>query len=308
MYKYILLSAALVTGINYCFSQAEKPARYRDAVFTEVKVDKNITYQQYVPAGVKEKYYRFDFYQPAADTAAGQTRPLIIWLHGGGFKFGSKNNSEVQIWCNSFARHGFVCAALNYRLSKKNTLFKFKALVSGTADAVEDVRNAIVFFKQHAKEYRIDTSRIILGGNSAGAITALQAAYSTPAELSLLAEDSTINKPAIHTGKIAAVINFWGALFDINWLNKASIPIVSVHGSNDHTVPANTKGTSFFGSIAIHKQADKLHIPNSIKIYEGYAHELAKHFNPFFTTKAAKKRRLEAGEFAAAFLYNTLYK
>ena len=297
-----------LSGMKYSHSQAEKPVRYRDEVFTDIKIDKDLTYQQQIPNGVKEKYYRFDLYQPAADTATNQKRPMLIWMHGGGFKFGSKNTNEVQLWCKSFAQHGFVCAALNYRLSKKNTLFKFKALVSGAADAVEDVRNAIVFFKQHAKEYRIDTNRIILAGNSAGAIVALQAAYSTPAELSALAEDSAINKPTVHTGKIAAVINFWGALFDVNWLKKASIPIVSVHGSNDHTVPANTKGTSFFGSIAIHEEADKLHIPNQLKIYHGYAHELAKHFNPFFTTKAAKKRRGEAADFAAGFLYDTLFK
>jgi len=308
MYKYILLLITLLSGAKYSHSQAEKPTRYRDAVFTDVKVDKDIAYQQQVPDGIKKKYYLFDLYQPAADTAASQKRPLLIWMHGGGFKFGSKNTSEVQLWCTSFAQHGFVCAALNYRLSKKNTLFKFKALVSGAADAVEDVRNAMVFFKQHAKEYRIDTNRIILAGNSAGAIVALQAAYSSPAELATLAEDSTINKPAVPTGKIAAVVNFWGALFNIDWLKKASIPIVSVHGSNDHTVPANTKGTSFFGSIAIHKEADKLHIPNRLKVYEGYAHELAKHFNPLWTNKAAKERRREAADFAADFLYETLFK
>lgn len=308
MHRYIFLIMAFFNATKYSYGQAESPTRYRDAVFTEVKVDKDITYKQDIPVEVKKKYYVFDLYQPAADTAASQKRPLLIWMHGGGFKFGSKNTSEVQLWCNSFAQRGFVCAAVNYRLSKKNTLFKFKALVSGAADAVEDVRNAIIFFKQHAKEYRLDTNRIILAGNSAGAIVALQAAYSTPAELSALAEDTTINKPAVYTGKIAAVVNFWGALFNIDWLRKASIPIVSVHGSNDHTVPANTKGTSFFGSIAIHKEADKLHIPNRLKIYEGYAHELAKHFNPLWTNKAAKQRRREAADFAAAFLYETLFK
>lgn len=308
MYKYILLLMTCLSGTTLSHSQAAKPVRYRDAVFTDVKVDKDITYLQQVPDGIKKKYYLFDLYQPTADTATSQKRPLLIWMHGGGFKFGSKNTSEVQLWCNSFAQHGFVCAALNYRLSKKNTLFKFKALVSGTADAVEDVRNAIIFFKQHAAAYRIDTNRIILAGNSAGAIIALQAAYSTPAELATLAEDNTVNKPEINTGKIAAVVNFWGALFNIDWLKKTSIPIVSVHGSNDHTVPANTKGTSFFGSIAIHKEADKLHIPNRLKIYDGYAHELAKHFNPFFTTKAAKERRRDAADFAMGFLYETLFK
>lgn len=307
MYTHILLLIVFLVSMEYSYSQAEKPVRYRDAIFTEITTEKDLTYQQQV-TGVRNKYYRFDLYQPTVDTARSQKRPLLIWMHGGGFKFGSKNTREVQLWCNSFAQHGFVCAAINYRHSKKNTLFKFKPLVSATANAVEDVRNAIVFFKQHAKEYRIDTNRIILAGNSAGAIVALQAAYSTPAELTALAEDSTINKPTVYTGKIAAVVNFWGALFNTEWLKNASVPIVSVHGRNDRVVPADTKGTSFFGSIAIHKEADKLHIPNRVKIYEGYAHELTKHFNPFFTNKAAKRRRKEAADFAAGFLYDTLFK
>jgi hypothetical protein len=58
--------------------------------------------------------------------------------------------------------------------------------------------------------------------------------------------------------------------------------------------------------LNIHEKADSLHIPNDIKIYEDYAHELKKHFNPFLTGSKTKKRWGEAAGFAAGFLYSTL--
>jgi len=272
-------------------------------------IEKNLSYADNIPAGVKPKYYFFDLYQPAGDSIAAK-RPLIIWMHGGGFKFGSKSAKGIEMLCKSFAQRGYACASINYRLSKKNTLTNVKALINGCYDAVQDVNKAIVFFKQNSEKYEIDTSRIILGGNSAGAIIALQDVYSSDAELASLA-DTTDKKPNSNKhniNKVAAVINFWGALFKIEWLKNGHTPIVSVHGRNDHTVPVGKINSSFYGSLSIHEQADELHIPNRLKIFEGYAHELQKHFNPFFSSAATKQRWLQAGQFAADFLYDELYK
>jgi hypothetical protein len=106
--------------------------------------------------------------------------------------------------------------------------------------------------------------------------------------------------------KALAVINFWGALFDINYLNNARVPIVSAHGSNDGNVPLTEKADErggIYGSMAIHNRADALHIPNDLKVFEGYAHQLQKHFNPFFAGKDTQERWAEAGQFAADFIY-----
>lgn len=299
------LCLLLLTFISY--GQNGDSARYRDFIFSEVNIIKDLSYVRLVPSGVKKEYYSYDLYQSFADSVR-KGRPLIIWMHGGGFKYESKDAAGIQLWCASFAQRGYVCAAINYRLTKKNTLFKFKALVSGCADGVEDARQAIRYFKDNARKFRIDTNQIILAGNSAGAMIALQAAYSTPAELAKLAEDSTLNLREPDPGKIACVINFWGAMFDIDWLKNAKVPIVSVHGRNDNTVPVTKKGSNFYGSLPIHKEADTLHIPNKLKIYYGYSHELERVFTPFYASRAAKQRWLEAGQFAADFLYETLFK
>ena len=307
MFKYLLLYLLLfITATG--FSQITNPIKYKDLFFSTVSVQKNLSYTSVKKDGIRKSAYQFDLYEPETDSS--QKRPLIIWLHGGGFNFGSKNARGIKLWCESFAKRGYVCVALNYRLSKKLPIFNFLELKRSCYNAVLDIDKAVQWFKNNQAKYRIDTSHIILAGNSAGGMIALQAVYSSKKELAVSAHlpDSKHYPVTINQGNIAAVINFWGGLFKIDWLRNANIPILSVHGSDDKIVVFDHKNTSFFGSLAIHKTADSLHIPNSIKIYQGYSHELQKHFNPFFKAdKATQKRWLEAGVFAADFLYTQLF-
>lgn len=289
-------------------AQEAAPVKYKDFVFEAVAVQQHLMYKTILPPGSKKKYYRFDFYEPAGDSSA--FRPLIIWLHGGGFKFGKKTSAGTPVWSKTFARRGYVCAAVNYRLSKKHPLKNFKDLVQGCAYAIEDVHEAVDFFKQHCRQFRIDSTHIILAGNSAGGMIALQAVYSSPREMSRLVHggDSILPPHYRHNPQqIAAVVNCWGALFDIRWLQNNSTPIASIHGQKDRVVPYDHQNPLLYGSLAIHRMADSLLIPNKIKIFEGYGHELQKHFNPLFAGGKAKKRWLQAGDFIADFLYKQLF-
>jgi acetyl esterase/lipase len=89
-------------------------------------------------------------------------------MHGGGFKFGSKEHGGVKLWCRFFARRGYVCAAIDYKLGKKDFRFEFDGLVKIVMRPYCDARLAIAYFKANAARLRIDTNRIILAGNSAG--------------------------------------------------------------------------------------------------------------------------------------------
>ena len=300
----------LLSCIYIIFGQttSAQPIKYKDFVFSEVITDKNLSYSTDIPNGRKPKYYLFDLYQPAADSSL--KRPLIIWMHGGGFKYGSKKAKGIPLWSKSFARRGYVCAAVNYRLSQKKPLKKFNDLAEGCYDAMKDVEKAIAYFKLNHTQFRIDTNRIILAGHSAGAMIALQSVYSSDADMLRIihhpdsGKASTIHNPS----RIAAVINFWGAIFNTDWLKNENIPIVSVHGKKDRVVPYTHYDSPLNGSYLIHIKADSLHIPNRLKTYDQYAHELQKHFKPFLVTKATKRRWLEAGEFAAEFLWYQLLK
>lgn len=284
---------------------AAAQTRYKDRVFSGYTVEKKLSYGG---------HRRFDLYQPAGDS--NTRRPLIIWIHGGGFKFGSRHAAGIRLWCRSFAERGYVCAAIDYQLGKKNFNFSFTDLTGNCLTAVRDVRNAVAYFKASATRWNIDTTRIILAGNSAGGILALQAVYSNDSELQKLPPTKEAATPGwdaralsgeVNTIGIAAIVNYWGGLFDTLWLRQARVPIVSAHGDKDNIVPYDHKGYPLFGSLPIHRMADALGIPNALKTYNGYSHELQRHFFPLIAGHGTKKRWRDAGQFTADFLYTTLW-
>ena len=308
----MMLKNLFIFGLSLFFFsnvQAQTTHRYKDLVFSDVNIDKDLSYNA-VANEKEKKAYLFDLYQPKDDKEL--RRPLIIWMHGRGFKFGSKSANGIPLWSKTFAQRGYVCAAINYRLSGKNTLFNFDEFLKASYYAVQDVKRAVEYFRKNASLYHIDPDKVILAGNSAGGIIALQAAYSSNEELAKLtklpADTDALNNPKDRV-KVAGIINFWGAIYDLNWLKNERIPIVSVFGSNDSVVPPTHKSAPLHGSIDIHEEADQLGIPNDIKVFEGYSHELQKHFNPLFSGgKATQQRWLEAGQFAADFLFKTIIK
>ena len=290
-------------------AEAQCTNRYRDTIYSSVDSFQNIAYTTSA-GGVSGDTLLMDIYQPHGDTAC--LRHLVIWVHGGAFVSGTKNDGDISFLCNHFAQRGYVCADINYRLSKKNPLFHFDELLKSGYYAVQDAKLAISYFKENAARYHIDPDKIILAGNSAGGMIALQAAYSSNEELAKMAglqDEPTALKCPHDRAKIAAVINLWGAIYDLNWLKNAKVPIICVLGSKDSVVPPTHKSAPLYGGIDIHYEANKLGIPNDLKVFDGYSHELQKHFNPIFPVgSGTEKRWLEAGQFAADFLFNTLYK
>lgn len=287
---------------------APKEKRYKDMLFNEVMVDKDISYSEGLVNG-KAKSHVADIYQASSDLT--DKRPLIIWMHGGGFKFGSKDAKNIEMWCRTFAQRGYVCASINYTLSKKDPLFHFGELQKSTYYAVQDCKMAINFFRNNAAKYRIDPNMIILAGNSAGGIIALQTAYASNTELSqkvdLKFKETQIgdNMGMTERPKIAGVINFWGGIFDLGWLRNARVPIAGAYGTEDPIIAPDNRDGVLFGALAINREATALGIPNAVKFYQGYSHELQKHFNPIFSGgDGTEDRWLDAGQFAADFLYD----
>ncbi len=80
--------------------------------------------------------------------------PLIVWIHGGGFRTGDKEPCPAV----DFIRHGFVIASINYRLSD---MASFPA-------QVHDCKAAIRFLRGNADKYGVDPARIGVWGSSAG--------------------------------------------------------------------------------------------------------------------------------------------
>ena len=83
--------------------------------------------------------------------------PLVIYIHGGGFRGGSKDTVSPGA-IQGFRRHGVSVAAINYRLT---TEVPFPA-------AHHDSARAIQFLRHHAKKYNLDPKRFAATGGSAG--------------------------------------------------------------------------------------------------------------------------------------------
>ena len=286
-------------------SVAQDRQPYKDMLYDSADIRYDLNYAPDTVKRASLKNYAFDLYTPHGNDL--QHRPLIIWMHGGGFVFGSRKDENIRLWCETFARRGYVCAAIDYRLGKTRSLFSLSKLVANAYPAILDARQAVRYFREHAVSLGIDPERIILAGNSAGAMMALQTAFSNNKEL---ADSLRIQNPVRFGGAeegataVAAVINFWGGIYNINWLKNSPAAVINVFGSSDKIVrPGYAKGT--YGGKAIYEKLTSLKRPGDVKVFEGYGHELYRHFNPLpiHPGKAAIRRRwLEAGQFAADFL------
>jgi len=103
----------------------------------------------YVPGGHERQ--KLDLYVPAAGEGPF---PLIVWIHGGSWTYGSKEDCVPVPW----ALKGYAVASVNYRLSQDAA---FPA-------QIEDCKAAIRWLRAHAREYRLDRDRLIAWGDSAG--------------------------------------------------------------------------------------------------------------------------------------------
>jgi len=126
----------------------------------------------YSPAG---RAVWLDLYLPPRGTAAS---PFIVYMHGGGWSGGTaRTTGTFEDWPSvlaSLAAKGYVVASVDYRLSGEA---KFPA-------AVQDIKAAIRWLSTNAATYRVDKSRGLVWGPSAGGhLAALVAMSCGAAEL-----------------------------------------------------------------------------------------------------------------------------
>ena len=93
--------------------------------------------------------------------------PLAVYIHGGGFKGGSKEKLKVEKIA-ALLDAGISVAAINYRFVTTDPL----------PTAHHDARRAIQFMRSKADEWNIDTNRVAAFGGSAGAQICMWLAYS----------------------------------------------------------------------------------------------------------------------------------
>jgi len=115
-----------------------------------VQVRKNVAYANH--DGVE---LLGDLYLPAGQGP----HPLLVNVHGGYWRRGARET--FQYWGPYLAERGYAGFTVSYRLTKPG-----KKTYPGV---VHDIRAAVQFMRARAKEFRLDSDRIALWGNSAGA-------------------------------------------------------------------------------------------------------------------------------------------
>ena len=238
------------------YSQSEcDGVRYTNEIFSAVNVTSNIQYggatnQSLFCASFYDELY-LDIYEPEGD--AIDDRPLVFFLYGGSFIAGSKTDGNIVELCTRYAKMGYVASAINYRLSQceLNILFGVDAEdgYTAAAKAIFDLKAAIRWFRMNDElynDYRIDTDRIYAGGFSAGAITAINAAYmDLDSEIPSFITDYVADNGGLegesgnpgYDSHFHGVINLSGGLGETDWVEAGDVPIVSTHGNEDTVVP-----------------------------------------------------------------------
>lgn len=241
-------------------NNANRPPRQEQSMSTEdllkratedIVIEPDLAYR---PGA--SKAWRLDLVRPKADSET--PRPGIVFVHGGGWRSGDKRKGTFLNGAIDYAKKGYVCITVNYRLTGEAP---FPA-------CIEDVKCAVRWFRANAGKYNLDPKRIGGYGNSAGAhlvsilgliqsdaglegdgphqeqSSLLQAvcASATPTDFSLFTrrrEDDTRFKndryPDVDLRKLCSPINH---------VRKGAPPFLLIHGTADKTV--NVKHSDVF--------------------------------------------------------------
>jgi len=149
--------------------------------------------------------------------------PLIIWIHGGGWKNGSKENClPIR---TGFIEHGYAVASINYRLT-------------GTAPfpaQIEDCKAAVRWLRVHAKEYGLDANHFGVWGSSAGGHLAALIGTSGDAEGFDTGENMEVSS------RVQAVCDYYGPS---DFMTMGTVPGFEMHARADSPEAALLGGSA----------------------------------------------------------------
>ncbi len=215
---------------------------------------------------------KLDLYLPEKTKTAP---PLVVWIHGGGWKSGDK--AQVNRAILRLSEDGYAVASINYRLED----------LSIHPKQIHDCKGAVRWLRAKAEEYGYDASRIAVGGGSAGGHLALLLGLSGGVE----ALEGTVGENTDQTGAIRAIIDLYGPSelsvmaetsdrfnrahqFDTEQLAGASPltyltpddpPVLILHGDQDPVVPVEQ-------SHLLHERYQNAGLTSELHILEGAGH------------------------------------
>lgn len=140
-------------------------------------------------ARVGEHALKLDLHPPSEKSRS----PLIVWVHGGAWRSGSKSNMPLSM----LVAEGYAIASVDYRLS---TQAKFPA-------QIHDIKAAIRFLRGHSREWGMPSKKIVIAGDSAGAhLATLVGVSNGNKEL-----EGEIGNYRSQSSGVQGIISFYGA-------------------------------------------------------------------------------------------------
>ena len=228
-----------------------------------------------------------DIYPPAEGaqtTFEGKEKPTIVFVFGGGFVTGRRDDPYHNSWFKILTDNGYGVVSVDYRLGLKGVDMRFDLFhLIGSAKhtkravdiGVEDVFSAIAFLAEHRDSLGVDTDNLVISGSSAGAMISLSSALETcsPTERTALLPEGF---------RFRGVISFAGAIMSDSGLPSYGIappPQLLFHGTDDKIVNYNSMGFGRWGMYGSNALVDKVLARQgysySFYSYVGHTHDMA---------------------------------
>ncbi len=197
---------------------------------------------------------QLDVWHPAG-LAPDAKAPVLLQIHGGAWMIGNKEQQGAPLM-TEMCDQGWVCVAINYRLSPKSTW----------PDHIVDVKRAIAWIRENIESYGGDPDFVaITGGSAGGHLSSLAALSANDAALQPGFEDidTTVQAAVPFYGvydfrnsdgtgredmkdmlerivlKIPEVdgADIWDQASTTSWIHEEAPPFLVIHGTNDSLVP-----------------------------------------------------------------------
>ena len=238
-----------------------------------------------------------DIYNPAegsCTTYKDKEKPTILFMFGGGFIRGTRNDESYLPWFKAMTEDGYRIISIDYRLGLKGSnkvgVAQVNVLDKAIHMGVEDLFSATRFICDNAETLGINPSNIVIAGSSAGAIIAMQAEYE-------ICNKTSWTEVLPEGFRYAGVMSFSGAILSregkVDYKVHTPAPTLMLHGTADELVPYKQIAffnLGFFGGGKLVERFKKFGYNFNMFHFIDYGHEVAASMK---TTMDLQKRFLE---------------
>lgn len=229
-----------------------------------------------------------DVYNPAEGseiTLEGKTKPTIMFMFGGGFIRGTRDDVDYHKWFKTLSDNGFRVISIDYRLGLKGSnkvgIAQVNMLDKAIHMAVEDLFCATRFVVDNADQLGVEPSNIVIAGSSAGAISVMQAEYE-------LCNQTKWTAGLPEGFRYAGVMSFSGAILsregELDYARMPA-PTLMLHGTADELVNYNQIkffNLGFFGGGKLVRRFEKKGFNYNMYHFVDYGHEIAESMDATF--------------------------